>query len=50
MKSLILLVIALLTSSVFAWDGSVSGIISSIDVAPGENYGFRVTLDHTYDL
>jgi hypothetical protein len=27
-----------------AWDGAVSGEVAVIDVAPGNNYGFRVTL------
>lgn len=31
-------------NAIAAWDGSVEGKINSIDVAPGENYGFRVTL------
>lgn len=45
MKVLFLIFTALLSCSVFAWDGTASGKISNIDVAPGNNYGFRVTLE-----
>jgi hypothetical protein len=27
-----------------AWDGSVAGAIAGIDVAAGDNYGFRISL------
>jgi len=30
--------------SVAAWDGTLLGKINSIDVAPGQNYGFRISL------
>jgi len=33
--------------SAAAWDGTVSGRISSIDVADGANFAFRVVLDGT---
>ena len=34
----------LFTPLSFAWDGSVSGKISGVDVTGGTNYGFRVYL------
>lgn len=33
-----------------AWDGSVEGKIQNIDVAPGENYGFRLSLQNSPKL
>lgn len=35
---------ALLAAQVAAWDGAVSGPIAAIDIAHGQNYGFRVGL------
>jgi hypothetical protein len=33
------------STNVFAsWDGILAGKINAIDVAPGQNYGFRVSL------
>ncbi|MBA6233639.1 MULTISPECIES: hypothetical protein [unclassified Colwellia] len=32
------------TNALASWDGTVAGKINSIDVAPGQNYGFRVSL------
>jgi len=33
-----------------AWDGSVSGKISIVDVTGGQNYGFRVSLKNSPKL
>ncbi|WP_419237719.1 hypothetical protein ACN08P_09010 [Photobacterium leiognathi subsp. mandapamensis] len=46
MKNFILLLFISFSSITFAntWSGSVVGSIANIDVAPGENYGFRVSL------
>jgi hypothetical protein len=40
-------VLLMAAPSAFAWDGAVTGKIISTDVAPGSNYGFRVTLAGT---
>jgi hypothetical protein len=32
------------TNALASWGGTVAGKINSIDVAPGQNYGFRVSL------
>jgi hypothetical protein len=34
----------LASPSAFSWDGTVAGKIQTIEVAPGGNYGFRVSL------
>lgn len=40
-----LTLLTLLSLNVLAsWDGVISGKINTIDVAPGQNYGFRVSL------
>lgn len=38
------------TNALAAWDGTVSGKISSINVTGGENYGFRVSLANSPKL
>ncbi len=46
----ILLICASYSSTITAWDGMVTGKIQSVDVAPGQNYGFRITLVNTPQL
>jgi hypothetical protein len=31
-------------ANIFAWDGATNGVIFGLDVAPGENYGIRISL------
>ena len=44
-KAFCLVVVALMSSSVNAWDGTTTGHIRTIDVTSGNNYGFRVSLE-----
>jgi hypothetical protein len=41
-RVLMCLLLATMSNLSFAWAGTVSGTVQMIDVAPGENYGFRV--------
>jgi hypothetical protein len=46
MKGIFLvLVFSLFSTSGYAWDGYVTGKITTVDVAGGANYAFRVTLE-----
>ena len=47
----LLLPLLILSTNVFgAWDGTVSGKISSINVTGGQNYGFRISLANSPKL
>jgi len=43
-KYLLAISLILSTNLYASWDGILAGKINAIDVAPGENYGFRVSL------
>ena len=44
MRLFIFSALTITSSVVWSWAGSISGTVQIIDVAPGENYGFRVYL------
>jgi hypothetical protein len=46
-KLLIMFTSAFISIRAIAWDGIIEGQIQGIDVAPGENYGFRVSLKNS---
>jgi hypothetical protein len=46
----VIIFLAFLSIQATAWDGAVEGQIQSIDVAPGENFGFRVSLKNAPKL
>ena len=50
MKCIFIIMMALVSLSAQAWDGTVSGIVSKIDVTSGNNYGFRVYLEDSPKL
>lgn len=45
MRKIIICIFIFFSLHSFAWDGQVSGKVIRIDVAGGQNYGFRVYLD-----
>ncbi len=42
--STVFLISIISTNALASWDGVISGKINTIDVAPGQNYGFRISL------
>jgi len=44
-RGIVVASLSLLAISAHAWDGVQLGTIATVDVAPGDNYGFRVSLD-----
>jgi hypothetical protein len=38
------LLLSLTSTVIWAWDSAISGVVDKVDVAPGQNYGFRVYL------
>jgi hypothetical protein len=49
-KFLLLLLLISSTNVYAAWDGIIAGKINAIDIAPGQNYGFRVSLTNSPKL
>ena len=46
----VVIFLAFLSITAAAWDGAIEGQIQSIDVAPGENFGFRISLKNSPKL
>ena len=47
MRIILTLIFLFLSQSTLAWDGVASGKIKGIDIAPADNYAFRVSLSGT---
>lgn len=50
MKMWVALIGGFFTCTALAWDGNVTGKITSIQVTAAENYGFRISIDALVNL